>query len=357
VDDGADEIPAALARSAVGFRGAHIAMTKVSAVRIENHDALAEGFRAALRQAPGLLPDVLPKQALIKPNLCDITAWETGVTTDPRWLGVLTGALRAIRPDIEIRAIESDAISAYKTYRSCDETFERLGFRNAAEQAGVELINLSRSETIELQMDGLPLPVRIPQIFLEEMFFISVANLKVHGYTRMTGVLKNSLGLLTDADISAFHPYLSTLISRMSALCPADLCIIDGRIGLEGHGPIMGDPVRMDTLLVGRDALAVDQAACRLMGIPVSEVPHVEQTAKDLGRALGDFEIVGEFRPRRFEFDSTNLRPVIETKFASRRLHHRMAEFSNLWIDRAYRLKREPGAFMKSAFARLRRAR
>jgi uncharacterized protein (DUF362 family) len=332
-------------------------MTKVSAVRIENHDALADGFRAALRQAPGLLPRTLPKQALIKPNLCDITAWETGVTTDPRWISVLAGELRAIRPDIEIRVIESDAISAYKTYRSCDETFDRLGFRAAAEEAGIELVNLSRSETIELQMDGLPLPLRIPQMFLEEMFFVSVANLKVHGYTRMTGVLKNSLGLLTDADISAFHPYLSTLISRVHALCPPDLCIIDGRIGLERHGPIMGDPVRMDTILAGSDALAVDQAACRLMGIPVNDVAHIQQTAKDMRRSPGDFEIVGDFRSRRFEFDSANVHPIIQTKFASRRLHQRMAEFSNLWIDRAYRLKREPAAFMKSALARLTRAR
>jgi uncharacterized protein (DUF362 family) len=332
-------------------------MTKVSAVRIENHDALSEGFRGALQQAPGLMPPVLPKQALIKPNLCDITAWETGVTTDPRWIGALAGELRAVRPDIEIRVIESDAISAYKTYRSCDETFDRLGFRAAAEEAGVELVNLSRCQTIEFQIEGLPLPLRVPQIFLEEMFFISVANLKVHGYTRMTGVLKNSLGLLTDADISAFHPYLSTLISRMYALCPPDLCIIDGRIGLERHGPIMGDPVRMDTLLVSSDALAIDQAACRLMGMAVSQVPHIQETAKRAGRSLGDFEIVGDFRPRRFEFDGASLHPVIQTKFASRRLHQRMAEFSNLWIDRAYRLKREPRVFMKNALSRLTRAR
>jgi uncharacterized protein (DUF362 family) len=332
-------------------------MNTVSSVRIENHDALARGFRASLEQVPGLLPHILPSQAVIKPNLCDIAAWETGVTTDPRWLFVLASELRAIRPDIRIRVIESDAISAYKTYRSCDETFERLGFCSAAEAAGIELVNLSRSDTMELRMEGLSLPVRIPQIFLEEMFFISVANLKVHGYTRMTGVLKNSLGLLTDADISGFHPYLSKLISRMYALCPPDLCIIDGRIGLERHGPIIGDPVRMDTLLIGRNALAVDQAACRLMGIPITEVSYLRQTAKDMGCLLGDFDVIGDFRPRRFEFDSANLHAAIQAKFAGRRFHHWMAELSNLWIDRAYRLKREPRAFIKSAFSRFTRVR
>lgn len=116
---------------------------KVSAVRVEDHAQLAAGFRAALQQLPGLLSKTLPRQVVIKPNLCDITPWETGVTNDPRWVGILAAELRAIRPDVIIRVVESDAISAYKSYRSCEETFDRLGYAAAAHEAGVELVNLS----------------------------------------------------------------------------------------------------------------------------------------------------------------------------------------------------------------------
>ena len=273
--------------------------TKVSCVRIESHDDLSESLRRGLEQVPSLLPPSLPPQVVIKPNLCDITAWETGVTTDPRWIGILAREMRAIRPDVRIRVVESDAISAYKTYRSCDETFERLGFRSAARDAGVELVNLSTSDAIEIRLDGLPQALRIPQLLLEEMYFISVANLKLHGYTRMTGVLKNSIGLLTDAEISTLHPYLSILISRLYKLCCPDLCIIDGRIGLDGGGPILGRPVPMDTVLIGNDAIAVDEAGCLLMGMPSNEVDHLRQTAEDLGRNLGTVDVIGDFRPRR----------------------------------------------------------
>lgn len=332
-------------------------VVKISAAIVTERDDLAEGFRAALLQVEGLAPASLPEQVVIKPNLCDITSWETGATTDPRWMGVLAREFRAVRPDVRIRVVESDAVSAYKHHRSCDETFERLGWVDAAQEENVELVNLSRAETIEIRLDGLPMPVRIPQIFLEEMYFVSVANLKVHPYTRMTGVLKNSLGLLADADISSLHPYLSQVISALHKLLPPDLSVIDGRIGLEGRGPIMGDAVRTNTLLVGRDALAVDQAACQLMRIPVREVAHLRQTAKDLGRPLDDVEIVGALKPRRFAFDDAGGYPAIQTKFASRRLHERMALFSNRWIDRAYRFKREPRAFMKSAITKLARSR
>jgi uncharacterized protein (DUF362 family) len=331
--------------------------TKVSAVRASEHDDLTQGFAAALRQVEGLAPASLPEQVVIKPNLCDITSWETGATTDPRWIAVLAREFRAMRPDVRIRVVESDAVSAYKHHRSCDETFERLGWVDAAREENVELINLSRAETIEIRLDDLPMPVRIPQIFLEEMYFVSIANLKVHPYARMTGVLKNSLGLLADADISSLHPYLSAAISGLHKLLPPDLCIIDGRIGLEGRGPIMGDPVRTNTLLVGRDALAVDEAACRLMRIPARDVAHLRQAAKDLRRTLGEFEVVGELKPRAFAFDDGGAYPSIQTKFASRRLHERMAMFSNRWIDRAYRFKREPASFMKSAITKLARSR
>lgn len=328
-------------------------MGRVSAIRVSEHDDLAQGFAVALRQIEGLAPVSLPEQVLIKPNLCDITSWETGATTDPRWIGVLAREFRAIRPDVRIRVVESDAVSAYKHHRSCDETFERLGWVHAAREENVELVNLSRAETIELRLNGLPMAVRVPQMFLEEMYFVSIANLKVHPYTRMTGVLKNSLGLLADADISSLHAYLSAAISGLHKLVPPDLCIIDGRIGLEGRGPILGDPVRTNTLLVGRDALVVDEAACRLMEIPVRDVAHLRQTAKDLGRKLGNFEVAGELRPRAFSFDDGGAYPSIQTKFASRRLHERLAVFSNLWIDRAYRFKREPATFMNSAMQKL----
>jgi uncharacterized protein (DUF362 family) len=329
---------------------------KVSVVRLDAGGELARGFELALQQVPSLLPASLPKQIVIKPNLCDITAWETGVTTDPQWLAVLARQIRSIRPDARIRVVESDAISAYKSYRSCDETFERLGFVSVAREEGIELVNVSRTDTIEILPERLLSPVRVPQILLEEIYFVSVANLKVHPYTRMTGVLKNSLGLLADPDISGFHPYLSILISRLHLLCPPDLCIIDGRIGLQGKGPIIGDPLRMDTLILGNDALAVDETACRLMGIPVPQVPYLCQTARDLGRQFGEFEVVGDLRSRTFTFDAASSHPAILAKFASRRLHDRMAALSNRWIDRAYRFRREPRNFMKGAISKLTRS-
>jgi uncharacterized protein (DUF362 family) len=323
-------------------------------VPCENHEDLA-GVLSRLRAAtPSLLPASLPRKVVIKPNLCDLVSWEAGVTTDPAWLPLLAGELRAIRPDVQIVVIESDAVSAYKNSRSCDETYDRLGYREVAAQHGIELVNLTNSESIEISLEGIPQSVVISQLFLEEFYFISIANLKVHPYERMTAILKNSLGLLTEADISSLHPYLSLMLSHLHRLCPPDLCIVDGRIGLEGQGPIIGDPVRMNSIIFANDALAADVAACKLMMIPPEEVPHLRKVAVDLGREFPDIELPAGIQPRSFAFNTPS-HDAILVKFANRRLHRSSELFTNRWIDRLQRFKREPVKFVTEGIPRLAR--
>ncbi len=323
-------------------------------LRCENHGDLG-GMMAQLRGAvPSLLPASLPRKVVIKPNLCDLVSWEAGVTTDPAWLPLLAAELRAIRPDVQIVVIESDAVSAYKNSRSCDETYDRLGYREIAARHGIELVNLTKSESIEIALEGIPQPVLISELFLEEFYFISIANLKVHPYERMTGILKNSLGLLTEADISSLHPYLSQMLSHLHRLCPPDLCIIDGRIGLEGQGPIIGDPVPMNSIIFSNDALTADVAACKLMMIPPEEVPHLRKVAKDLGRKFPEVELPAGIQPRPFAFNASSHSAIL-VKFANRRLHRSSELFTNRWIDRLQRFKREPVKFVAEGIPKLAR--
>lgn len=323
-------------------------------LRCDDHGDLGGVLQRLRAAAPRILPSSLPAKVVIKPNLCDLVSWDAGVTTDPSWLPVLAGELRAIRPDVRIVVVESDAISAYKDFRSCEETFDRLGYREVARQHGIELVNLSKTESIEISLDGIPLPVLLSELFLDEFYFISIANLKVHGYEYMTGILKNSIGLMTGADLTPMHPYLSMFIAQLHRLCPPDLCIIDGRIGLEGHGPIIGDPVRMNAIVFSNDALTADVAACELMKIPPREVPHLRQTAKTLGREIPEVALPADVRPHTFRFNGPGHRTIM-LKFANKRLHRSSELFANAWIDRWQRIKSNPLKFAAEAIPKLAR--
>jgi uncharacterized protein (DUF362 family) len=331
---------------------ANFAPIVTTVLRSEPQAGLTGIFQRLRAVAPNLLPSSLPPKVVIKPNLCDIVSWEAGVTTDPSWLPVLAAELRAIRPDVRIVVVESDAISAYKSFRSCDETFDRLGYREIAQAHNIELVNLSKTESIEIALEGIPLPVQVSELFLEEFYFISIANLKVHGYEYMTATLKNSLGLLTGSDLTPMHPYLPMLISQLHRLCPPDLCIVDGRVGLEGSGPIIGDPVAVNAIVFSNDALAADVAACKLMNIPPDEVPHLRQTAKILGRQLPEITLPADIHPHPFAFDAPDHR-VILMKFANRRLHRASEAIANNVINRFVRFKREPIKFTMEAIPKL----
>jgi uncharacterized protein (DUF362 family) len=335
--------------------GARMPATARATVLRCNHRAGLDGVLDRLRSAaPRLLPASLPSKVVIKPNLCDIVSWEAGVTTDPSWLPALAAELRTIRRNVRIVVVESDAISAYKNFRSCDETYDRLGYREVARLHDIELVNLSKTESIEISLPGIPVPVLVSELFLEEFYFISIANLKVHAYEYMTGILKNSLGLLSGAELSPLHPYLPMLIGQMHRLCPPDLCIVDGRIGLEGHGPILGDPVPMDAIVFSNDALTADAAACKLMNIPAREVPHLCETAKILGRQMPDMDLPADIQPRSFAFDTTSHRSIL-VKFANKRWHRSSEALTNRWLGRFERLKKEPLKFVTEAIPKLAR--
>jgi uncharacterized protein (DUF362 family) len=51
--------------------------------------------------------------------------------------------------------------------------------------------------------------------------------------------------------------------------------VVDGIVGMEGDGPLFGDPIAHGLLAVGADPVAVDATCCRLMGISPTEVDHL----------------------------------------------------------------------------------
>jgi uncharacterized protein (DUF362 family) len=281
------------------------------------------------------LPDELPAKVVIKPNLCDIVSWEMGVTSDPAWIPILANAMRARRADVQIQLVESDAVSAYRSYRSCDETFDRLGFRDVAKRENVELVNLSRERSWEVTVPGFTDPLRVPELFFEDFFYVSLANVKVHPYERFTGTLKNGLGLLPQADISGYHMRLPEVILAMYRLCTPDLAILDGRIGLEGKGPIIGEPKLIGKVILGNNGLAVDETACRLIGVSRRQVPHLRFVARAVGHDSNSVEVTGDVSSHPFEFDPQGAHQAILTKFAirrfCRRLEGRMLRAYGLW--------------------------
>jgi hypothetical protein len=67
------------------------------------------------------------------------------------------------------------------------------------------------------------------------------------------------------------------------------LAIVDGIIGMEGLGPIDGDPLEMDLIIAGDDPVAVDAVTSAVMGFESLEYGCVYAAAKS-GIGIADLE-------------------------------------------------------------------
>ena len=53
--------------------------------------------------------------------------------------------------------------------------------------------------------------------------------------------------------------------------------VVDGVIGMEGMGPMQGDPIRSGVVLVGTDPVAVDAVGARVMGFDWRKIPMIRE--------------------------------------------------------------------------------
>jgi uncharacterized protein (DUF362 family) len=80
-------------------------------------------------------------------------------------------------------------------------------------------------------------------------------------------------------------------ILDINATVKPQLAIIDGIVGMQGDGPIMGTPVRSNVLVMGRNLPAVDATCARIMGINPNKIPYLKRASGRLG-TIGESNII-----------------------------------------------------------------
>jgi uncharacterized protein (DUF362 family) len=229
-------------------------------------------------------------QALIKVNFITTKTWDTGATTDPIVVEAIIKRLQLL--PLKIYVVESDA-----TMTNADNAFAATGMKEMADRNSVECLNLRYEKgriKIEVQNGKVLKSINVPRIVTESAI-ISAAKLKTHGSTKVTLGMKNMFGLLPDKFKGKYHMMgISRVITDINSVLRPALTVIDGFIGMEGMGPVSGSPVKMDLVIAGKNVVAVDATACRIMGFDPKEVAHIRMANE---RGLGDLdniEVLGE---------------------------------------------------------------
>ncbi|OGL38680.1 MAG: hypothetical protein A2042_06060 [Candidatus Schekmanbacteria bacterium GWA2_38_11] len=234
---------------------------------------------------------------IIKPNLCTIASRKSGVVSDIKIVEHLIKFFKEKKPDAEILIVESDSFD-----RDAEDVFTRLGYFDLQKKWNIRLLNLTKEESISIIIPGIPYELNLPKIFLKDFFFVSLANLKTHDYQKITCIFKNQFGCLPDRLKERYHPYLEETLYALDRFIDPDLCIVDGRIALEGNGPVDGEPLETGIMVIGNKSIAVDTVCAQIMGFKPEEVPYLNYAFKKSKYDYKKIKIAGDDLRFNFKF-------------------------------------------------------
>ena len=135
-----------------------------------------------------------------------------------------------------------------------------------------------------MNLDRLWLPASLKRADL----IVSMPKLKTHHLAGVTLSMKNLFGVMPGVcygwpkNVLHFAGIPQTILDITAAVRP-HLAIVDGIIGMEGDGPIMGTPRPCGRLIFGSNMPAVDATAARIMGIDPWRIPYLAVASGRLG--------------------------------------------------------------------------
>ena len=225
------------------------------------------------------------RSILLKPNLVEPSATAPQINTHPE----------LVRAAAEVfRSWGAKEVLVAEGQGHCRDTglvLDQSGLGPVLRRDKLEFVDLNHDDVFEtpnrLGMTGLP-RLFLPRTLRRADRVVSMPKLKTHHWAGATLSMKNLFGVLPGCCYGwPKNPLHQRGIHRsildVNAAVRADLAIVDGIVGMEGDGPIMGDPVAAGLLILGTSLPAVDATGARLMGLDPKRLEYLARASGRLG--------------------------------------------------------------------------
>jgi len=303
----------------------------VSIVKVNERWSAAKGVEYAVAQALDLIGGVNQltrgkERILIKPNLVSPAPTDT---TKPPVVEALAVLMQKAGKNVcigeagaaSMQNIKSDIMGAVcrtsddeKLRLIQDDIFKQLGYSDLSKKIDVPLVNLHVGKMAKM---AIPDNFVYQEIHLHEALYntdmvCSVPMMKTHGLAGVTLALKNVgigayPGLVYGTVRSEVHRKASDVeptgtssaIIDMVKANKIGLSVIDATMAMQGQGPSKmagGKILKMNLIIAGSSALAVDMVGAHVMGFETSEIDTFTWASKAgmRPRGLDEIQIVGE---------------------------------------------------------------
>jgi uncharacterized protein (DUF362 family) len=269
----------------------------VSVVRIKN-----DNIHAAVEQAIDLLGGIKTitrgkERIMLKPNLVFPSP---SATTNRNVISALAKLMKSTHKDVSIGegsaaagGFNADGATVFRTRNSDllgrlqSYVFDQLGYTELGKELRIPLVNLHSGEMARVKVPGgfVFNEVTIHRSLTEIDLLCSVPIMKTHALAQVTLGMKNLVGVFPGTAYCSVRACMHDLASKIepsgAAACVVDmvranklgLVVIDASTAMEGQGPSLGKPVKMNLIIAGTNPLATDMVGASLMGFGPEEVP------------------------------------------------------------------------------------
>lgn len=225
------------------------------------------------------------RSILLKPNLVEPSAEAPHINTHP---AVVRAAAEVFRG---WDAREVFVAEGQGHVRDTGLVLEQSGLGTVMDRDRLEFVDLNHDDVYEEDnrrgLTGLA-KLHLPRTLRRADRVVSIPKLKTHHWAGATLAMKNLFGLMPGCCYgwpkNLLHQRgIAPSILDINETVRPDLAIIDGIVGMEGDGPILGDPIAMGVLVMGASLPAVDATSARLMGLEPRRMGYLAGASGRLG--------------------------------------------------------------------------
>lgn len=225
------------------------------------------------------------RRVLLKPNLVEPHPERTHVNTHPLFVRAAAEAF------LRLGAEEVAVGEGQGHRRDSLLVLEDSGLLDVLQEDRIRFHDLNSDElrTVANQGDRTKFEsLSFPGLFDGYDWIVSLPKMKTHHWAGATLSMKNLFGVMPGIVYgwpkNALHLQgIENSVVDIYATLRPQLSIVDGIVGMEGDGPIMGTAKQAGVIVMGRNFPAVDATCARVMGLRPEGVPYLQLSSGVLG--------------------------------------------------------------------------
>jgi uncharacterized protein (DUF362 family) len=225
------------------------------------------------------------KVVLLKPNQVEAVPDAPHVTTNPTVVRAAAAVFHGLGAKTVIVA-EGPGHS-----RDTALVLDTTGLGDVLDEDRLPFLDLNRDEVEAVPNRFRATTLRelhLPRAVLRADIIVSMPKMKTHHWMGVTLSMKNLFGVMPGAVYgwpkNVLHQAgIAESVLDIVATSRPSLAIIDGIVGMEGDGPLLGTPKHAGVLVMASNLVAADATACRLMKVDPVLIPYLNDAAGVLG--------------------------------------------------------------------------